>query len=74
VAGFAVTPQAHRWFDPVIKQKNDCMASGPTQSRSSTWPPGAKTILPEAYLEGGNIFGLNTLMEFLIALLFIELG
>jgi hypothetical protein len=34
----------------------------------------AQTMLPEAYVKGGNIVGLATLMGFLIALFFKELG
>jgi hypothetical protein len=34
----------------------------------------AQTMLPEAHIKGGNIVGLATLMGFLIALFFKELG
>ena len=34
----------------------------------------AQTMLPEAYLKGGNIVGLATLMGFLTALFFKDLG
>jgi CRP-like cAMP-binding protein len=34
----------------------------------------AQTMLPEAYIKGGNIVGLATLMGFLVALFFKELG
>jgi len=34
----------------------------------------AQTMLPEAYLKGGNVVGLATLMGFLTALFFRELG
>lgn len=34
----------------------------------------AQTMLPEAYLEGGNVVGLATLFGFLTALMFRELG
>jgi CRP-like cAMP-binding protein len=34
----------------------------------------AQTMLPEAYIKGGNVVGLATLMGFLTALLFKELG
>jgi zinc transporter ZupT len=34
----------------------------------------AQTMLPEAYLKGGNVVGLATLLGFLTALLFREFG
>ena len=34
----------------------------------------AQTMLPEAYIKGGNIVGLATLAGFLVALFFKELG
>jgi hypothetical protein len=34
----------------------------------------AQTMLPEAYIKGGSVVGLTTLMGFLTALLFKELG
>lgn len=34
----------------------------------------AQTMLPEAYIKGGNVVGLATLMGFLVALFFKELG
>ena len=34
----------------------------------------AQTMLPEAYIKGGNVVGLATLSGFLIALFFKELG
>jgi CRP-like cAMP-binding protein len=34
----------------------------------------AQTMLPEAYIKGGNVVGLATLMGFLVALMFKELG
>jgi zinc transporter ZupT len=34
----------------------------------------AQTMLPEAYIKGGNVVGLATLAGFLVALFFKELG